>query len=112
MIEFLKSNAPIIIMFATYGFFLFMALFKPQVIKKMRYNIVGSVGPIGGRMRTSTQVSRFGFLCVGSPFLTCGIGSVLYKYKLIGHDRFFHVFVAGFVLVGIGVIYDMCRKNK
>ena len=89
-----------------------MALFKPGVIKKMTYWICVSIGPIGGRMRTSKMVSPFGFLCVGAPFLAAGIGSILYKCKLIDEARFFHMFYGSFVLVGVGILYDFCRKKK
>jgi hypothetical protein len=111
MIEFFRANAPIIILFALYGFVLFMAIFKPRLINKMRYNIIGFVGPVGGGKRTSKQVSRIGFLGLGSPFLAAAIGMILNRCKLIGHDRFLHIFVAGFVMAGMGVVYDMCRRN-
>ena len=112
MIAFLETNAPIIILLAIFGADVFIVLFKPDFIKRMTLYSNWSIGPYSHRIRKPRSPSRIGFLCWGFPYLGAALCFILNQCKQTDKEQSLQVVLAGFVVAGIGVVYDLVRKVK
>jgi hypothetical protein len=112
MIAFLEDNAHIIALLTIFGANLFILIFKPHLIEQFVIYSSWNAGPYRRRIREPRPPSRFGFLCWGLLFGIDAVGIILCKCGLIDGHQVPEVFLLGFAVCGIGVVYDLARKIK
>ncbi|HXF09219.1 MAG TPA: hypothetical protein VN625_00440, partial [Desulfuromonadaceae bacterium] len=105
----LEQNIPDIICFVVFGAVQYIALFRPNLIKDMQSSV--SIGPFSRRIQK--PMSRFTVMCFGLLWGIVGLGVLLRNCGAIADNQVVPIFfVSGFVVAGIGVIYQIIYRPE
>ena len=105
----LENNIPDIICFVVFGAVQYIALFRPDLAKGMQSSV--SIGPFSRRIQK--PVSRFTVMCFGLLWGIVGLGILLLNCGVIASNQLVPIFfVSGFVVAGIGVVYQIIYRPK
>jgi len=105
----LEQNIPDIICFVVFGAVQYIALFRPEVVKGMQSSV--SIGPY--RRRIQKPMSRFTVVCFGLLWGIIGLGILLGNCGVITGKQVVPIFfVSGFVVAGIGLVYQIFYRPQ
>jgi len=109
MERFIRDFLPAVICFTVFGLDLIVLFFKPGIVDKMVLNVFVGFIPVGRLPATRVFFACFGLLwgIVGLGILLNGLGYISGKAVPI-------FFLAGFLVVGIGLVYAIFSfaRNK
>jgi hypothetical protein len=108
MMNTLQNNLPDIACFVVFASVLYIAIFRPDLVKGMQSSV--SIGLFSRRIQK--PMSRFTVICFGLLWGIAGLGILLGYCGVIAARVVPIFFLSGFVVTGIGVVYQIFYRPK